>query len=242
VLVGARGWQDPHDRASLELCGGTHVSNTSEIEAFKIVKESSVAAGIRRIEALAGGAVSEWLAQKAEARKKDLAQLRDRQDALLKKIRGLGGRAEPCPQPAPSALRAHLKNLENSLSGLKAGRLSAATAGRKVVEVKGLRLCVQRLEGADPKSLRGLCDKVKAELGSGAVFLAAPRAGKLSFVLAATADLAGQGFDAGAVAKKFSAAHGGSAGGRADFAQGGLPDGDWDKLIASLLSLLRPAS
>jgi len=106
------------------------------------------------------------------------------------------------------------------------------------VEVKGVKLCAQRLEGADPKSLRGISDKIKAELGSGAVFLAAPHAGKLSFVLAATEDLAGRGFDAGSVAKKFSAAHGGSAGGRAGFAQGGLPDADWDRLVESLSSLL----
>jgi alanyl-tRNA synthetase len=238
VLVGAQGWQSPHQRFSLELCGGTHVSNTAEIEAFKIVKESSVAAGIRRIEAVAGPAASEWVVKKAEAHKALLAALVARQDALIQEARALDGSAAPCAMREEAALRAHLKNLENSLTGLKAKKLSGMTAGRRVLDIKGIKLCVQKLEGADPKSLRGISDKLKSELGSGAVFLAAPRAGKISFVLAATADLAGKGFDAGALAKKFTAAHGGSAGGRADFAQGGLPDSDWDELVASLSSLL----
>ncbi|MBI5241780.1 MAG: alanine--tRNA ligase [Elusimicrobia bacterium] len=238
VLVGSKGWKSPHERFSLELCGGTHVSNTAEIEAFKIVKESSVAAGIRRIEAVAGPAASEYVTRKAEAHKAAMAALVAKQDALLKDIRALGGEAGPCPEREESSLRSHLKNLENSLTGLKAKKLSGSTAGRKVLETKGIKLCVQKLEGADPKSLRGVSDKVKSELGSGAVFLAAAHAGKLSFVLAATPDLAGKGFDAGSLAKKFAAAHGGSAGGRADFAQGGVPDSDWDQLVASLSGLL----
>ena len=238
VLIGAKGWQDPADRASLELCGGTHARNTSQIAAFRIVKESSVAAGIRRIEALAGPAVDEWLALKEAARKKSAAQLLARQDALIKDIMALGGKAEPCGKHEESALRGRIKELENSLSGLKAKKLADTTAGRQVLEAKGLKLHAQRLEGADPKSLRGISDRLKAEIGSGVIFLAAPRAGKLSFVLAATADLAGRGFDAGSCAKKFAAAHNGSAGGRPDFAQGGLPDDDWDKLVAGLVSLL----
>jgi alanyl-tRNA synthetase len=238
VLVGAKGWQDPHNRFSLELCGGTHVSNTSEIETFKIVKESSVAAGIRRIEAVAGPAASEWVVKKSEAHKALLAQLVAKQDGLLKEIAALGGQAAPGAVREEASLRAHLKSLENILTGLRAKKLSGTTAGRKVLEAKGIKLCVQKLDGADPKSLRGISDKLKSELGSGAVFLAAPHAGKISFILAATPDLAGKGFDAGSLAKRFAAAHGGSAGGRADFAQGGLPEADWDQLVASLSGLL----
>jgi alanyl-tRNA synthetase len=238
VLIGPKGWDDAHSRFSLELCGGTHVSNTAEIETFKIVKESSVAAGIRRIEAVAGPAASEWVTRKAEAHKQLLAGLVAKQDELLRSIRALDGEAGPSSEREETALRAHIKHLDNMLTGLKARKLSDTTAGRQVLEAKGIKLCVQKLEGADPKSLRGVSDKVKAELGSGAVFLAAAHAGKLSFVLAATPDLTDKGFDAGALAKKFAAAHGGSAGGRADFAQGGLPEADWDQLVASLSGLL----
>ncbi|MDD5656141.1 MAG: alanine--tRNA ligase [Elusimicrobia bacterium] len=237
VLIGPEGWRNPRERFSLELCGGTHVSNTRDILDFKIVKEASASAGIRRIEAVAGPALTAYLERRDEARKRLLARLVERQDALLGEIRGLGGKAEPAPEREESSLRANVKRLENDLRGLKSRSLSGATRGRRVLEVKGLKLMVQRLEGADPKSLRGLSDKLKAELGSGAVFLAAPREGKLSFVLTATPDLAGR-LDAGASARKFAAARGGSAGGRADFAQGGIPDADWEALVAGLTGSL----
>jgi len=238
VLIGPKGWEDPHNRFSLELCGGTHAADTAQIESFKIVRESSVAAGIRRIEALAGPSVTEHLRQRAEARQKSLAQLRERQDELIGQIRALGGSAEAVSGPDEPSLRARLKDLENALRGLKARKFSEAAEGRRVMEIKSVKLCVQKLEGADPRSLRGICDRIKSELGSGVVFLAAPHAGKISFVLCATNDLAGKRFDAAAAAKRLCAAHGGSAGGRADFAQGGLPDADWDRLVASLASLL----
>ena len=231
LLIGPKGWQDPKDRFSLELCGGTHVDNTSVILAFKIVKESSASAGVRRIEAIAGKAVEEFTAAQNASRAKATAESAARQGKLRAEIEALGGEVQ--------ARIEGLKQLENQLGALKANRLAAqAEAGKKIVEVKGLKVCVQRLEGADPKSLRGLSDKIKAEVGSGLVFLAAPGAGKLSFVLAATPDLAAKGVDAAKIAKAFAAANGGSAGGRADFAQGGTEDADWDKTVASLTSMI----
>ena len=237
LLIGAQGWKDPKDRFSLELCGGTHVSNTADIAAFKISREASAAAGVRRIEALAGKAVEEFAAARAAAKLSALAELEERQIELVESIEALGGKAKPAASREESALKAHLKQLENQLGVLKASKLAArAEAGKKILEINGFKLCVQRLDGADPKSLRGLSDKLKAEIGSGLVFLAAPGADKLSFVLAATADLAAKGVDAAKIAKAFAAANGGSAGGRADFAQGGALDADWDKTVASLAS------
>ncbi len=230
LLIGSKGWDDPKDRFSLELCGGVHVDNTAEILAFKITREASASSGVRRIEAIAGKAVEEFAAAQKALRDKTHAELAARQKELAAAIAALGGKA------APEAL---VKQLENQLASLKANKLAAqADAGRKIVEIKGLKICAQRLEGADPKSLRGLSDKIKAEVGSGLVFLAAPGEGKLSFVLAATADLASKGVDAAKIAKAFAAANGGSAGGRADFAQGGAADGDWDKTVASLTALI----
>jgi alanyl-tRNA synthetase len=208
-----------------------HVDNTAEIVAFKIVKESSASSGVRRIEALAGKAVEEHAAAQHAAKAKAQADQLARQDELIADIEALGGKA-------PAKIES-LKQLEGQLAQLKANKLAAqAEAGKTVVEVKGVKLCVQRLAGADPKSLRGLSDKIKAEVGSGLVFLAAPGEGKLSFVLAATPDMAGKGVDAAKIAKAFAAAHGGSAGGRADFAQGGAADGDWDKAVESLTALI----
>ncbi|HXT02502.1 MAG TPA: alanine--tRNA ligase [Elusimicrobiota bacterium] len=231
LLIGPKGWADPTDRFSLELCGGTHVHNTSDIIAFKITKESSASSGVRRIEALAGKAVEEQAAAQKAAQNKALAALKAREEELKAAIFGLGGKL-------PANVE-NIKQLESILGSLKANKLAAqAEAGKKIVDVKGVKLCVQRLDGADPKSLRGLSDKIKAEVGSGLVFLAAPGAGKLSFVLAATPDLAARGVDASKIAKAFAAANGGSAGGRADFAQGGAADADWDKTVESLTALI----
>src|SRR6185312_8361303 len=200
LLIGAKGWTDPKDRFSLELCGGTHVANTSDILAFKITRESSASAGVRRIEAIAGKAVEEQAAAQKEAQNKAMAALKAREEELKAAIFELGGKV-------PAKVE-NIKQLESLLGQLKANKLAAqAEAGKKIVDVKGVKLCVQRLDGADPKSLRGLSDKIKAEVGSGLVFLAAPGAGKLSFVLAATADLAAKGVDAAKIAKAFAAAN-----------------------------------
>ncbi|MDO8756841.1 MAG: DHHA1 domain-containing protein, partial [Elusimicrobiota bacterium] len=230
LLIGPKGWDEPKNRFSLELCGGVHVDNTAEILAFKIVKESSASSGVRRIEALAGKAVEEHAAAQHAAKLKAEGDAAAKAEALAASIRALGGKADASEG---------MKALENKLGQLKSSKLAAqAEAGKKIVDIKGFKLVLQRLDGADPKSLRGLSDKIKAEVGSGLVFLAAPGEGKLSFVLAATPDMAGKGVDASKIAKAFAAAHGGSAGGRADFAQGGAADGDWDKAVESLTALI----
>ncbi|MEQ1919826.1 MAG: alanine--tRNA ligase, partial [Elusimicrobiota bacterium] len=226
LLIGPKAWNEPKNRFSLELCGGVHVDNTSEILAFKIIKESSASSGVRRIEAIAGKAVEDYAAAQHAAKAKAQAELLVRQDELVAAIEALGGKASGSDG---------LKALENKLGQLKSTKLAAqAEAGKKIVEIKGVKLVLQRLDGADPKSLRGLSDKLKAEVVSGLVFLAASGEGKLSIVLAATPDMAAKGVDAAKIAKAFAAAHGGSAGGRADFAQGGAADGDWDNTVASL--------
>jgi alanyl-tRNA synthetase len=231
LLIGPKGWDAPKERFSLELCGGTHVSNTADIIAFLIVKETSASAGVRRIEALAGRAVEEHKSAELEAARRLRAGQDARRQELAAELAALGGRAPSPDEP--------LKQLEHRIADLKANRLAArAEAGKKMLDVNGLKVCVQRLDGADPKSLRGLSDKIKAEVGSGLIFLAAPGEGKLSFVLVATPDLAAKGVDAAKIAKAFASAHGGSAGGRADFAQGGAADGDWDKTVASLAALI----
>jgi alanyl-tRNA synthetase len=241
LLVGPKGWDNPKDRFSLELCGGTHVSNTAEIIGFKIVKESSASSGVRRIEAVAGKAVADHEKLKASEREHGAAQLREREGALIEELRSLGGKAEPSPKSADEqALRLREKELRELICRLKSKKLAEqAEVGKRVLEMGGIKLLAQRLEGADPKSLRSLSDKAKGELGSGLVFLAAPGQGKLSFVLAATPDLAAKGVDAAKIAKAFAAALGGSAGGRADFAQGGCADSDWEGLISTLSRCLR---
>jgi alanyl-tRNA synthetase len=230
LLIGKGGWKQPMERFSLELCGGTHVDNTAEIGAFKIVKESSVSAGVRRIEALAGDAVSEFAAKRAADEAKKKAQERSQREELVRELSQLDPSAKP---------GADMNALKLQISNAKQKKLAAAAeAGRKIVEVKGVKVCAQRFEGADAKQLRPLSDKIKGELGSGLVFLASSGGGKLSFVLAATPDLASKGVDAARIAKQFAGANGGSAGGRADFAQGGVADTDWDALVSGLTSAI----
>ncbi len=230
LLIG-KGWDAPKERFSLELCGGTHVDNTSEIIAFKITKEASASSGVRRIEAIAGKAVEEHAAAQNAARLEAEKAANAKAGALAAEIAALGGKADASEGA---------KALEHKLKQLKASKLAAqADAGKTIVEIAGVKVCLQKLDGADPKSLRGISDKLKAEVGSGLVFLAAPGGGKLSFVLAATPDLAGKGVDASKIAKDFAAKNAGSAGGRADFAQGGTADKDWDALVASLTAAIK---
>ncbi|MBI5629972.1 MAG: alanine--tRNA ligase [Elusimicrobia bacterium] len=241
VLIGSKGWETPKERFSLELCGGTHVGNTAEIGAFKIVRESSAAAGVRRIEALAGIAVEDYERAKAREEEESVSQLLKRERELLEEISALGGKADELApdERAEPALRSREKELKELVARLKAKKLSAAAlSGHQITQVKDTRLLSQRFDGADPKSLRSLSDKLKGEIGSGLVFIAAPGNGKLSFVLAATADLPPKGYDAAKIAKAFAAARGGSAGGRADFAQGGMADLDWEKTVSALAALI----
>ena len=240
VLIGAQGWENPKERFSLELCGGTHVRNTTEIGSFKVIKEASVAAGVRRIEALAGQAVADYDRVKNQEREQTAVQLRGRQKSLLEELHALGGKANPSASSADeAALRLREKELKEMIARLKAKKLASCQSGRKIIEVGGIRLYAQRFEDADAKQLRPLADKIKAEIGLGLVFLAAcPTKGKLSFILAATPDLASKGLSVEKIAKAFAAGAGGSAGGRANFAQGAVADADWDKIIFALCAAL----
>ncbi|MBI5622708.1 MAG: alanine--tRNA ligase [Elusimicrobia bacterium] len=241
VLVAARGFADPADRSSLELCGGTHVSNTSEIGGFKIIKESAVAAGIRRIEAVAGPAYADYQREAREAEERGLSELKARLEERLKELKSLGGSAGDFAVEGKTLaeLRSRERELSEAASALRDQKLStAADAGKKIVSAGSLRLLAQRLEGADPRNLRSLADKFKAEVGNGAVFLASAREGKLSFVLALTPEAVSGGRDASRLAKSLASALGGSAGGRADFAQGGLSDSGWDDIVSRLAGLL----
>ncbi len=236
VLIGRKGWEDARERFSLELCGGTHVANTSEIGKFRIVKESSAASGIRRIEAVAGRAAEEYEAERAQEESRGLESLRARERALLDEMASLGGGAEPLGSKAGAAdLRRREKELREILSRLKEKAVSErAESAKSIATMGGIPVLAERLEDADPRSLRGASDRMRAELGTGAIFLAAGKNDRLSFVLALTEDLSRKGYDAAKIAKALAGRRGGSAGGRSDFAQGGFADGPWQEILAQL--------
>lgn len=193
---------------SAELCGGTHVHRTGDIGLFKIVAESGVAAGVRRVEAVTGeGAIAHIQAQ----------------DALLKEAAG-ALKAQTLDEVAAKigSLQDNVKILEKELAKLK-GQL-AASAGDSLAdgaaEVNGVKVLAVELPGADNNALRETLDKLKDKLGSAAIVLAAKGDGKVALVAGVTADLTSK-LKAGELVNFVAQQVGGKGGGRPDMAQAG---------------------
>jgi alanyl-tRNA synthetase len=199
---------------STELCGGTHVERAGDIGLFKVVQESGIAAGIRRIEAVTGAG--------ALARVADTERTVDRLAALVK-----GGRGDVEAKIRQALERS--RTLEREVQQLKA-KLAAGAGGRDLLDgvrtVGDLRLLVTRLDdGLDAKTLRDTTDRLKDKLGSGVVVLASadPAAGKVLVTAGVTKDLTGR-VRAGDLVNAVAGRLGGKGGGRPDFAQAGGPD------------------
>ena len=200
------------ERFSTELCGGTHVRRTGDIGMFKIVAESAIAAGVRRIEGVTGGGAQDFLAVQEAA-------LREVAEAL---------RAAPSDVPARvSALLDERRKLERELSEV---RRQLATGGgngggNDFKEVAGVKFAPRLLDGVPPKDLKSLADDIKGQVGSGVVALITVNDGKASLVVGVTGDLVGK-LSAVDLVRAGSAAVGGKGGGgRPDMAQAGGPDG-----------------
>ncbi|MBI4385753.1 MAG: alanine--tRNA ligase [Elusimicrobia bacterium] len=255
VLIAPKGWRAPMDRFSLELCGGTHVENTGQIRRFKIVRESSVAAGIRRIEAVAGPALEEYRRSLENKLRQELEDSLARylqvvaqiMEITRKPIRAIPQRVpDPATAPIPdiqralSALRELEKMLRNELSTLKKQALThQAQMGKVLLEVGDVRLCIQKFSQAETATLRSIADEAKREIGTGVVLVGSSDEKKLSFIVSVTQDLVGKGLHAGRIAQTVAGLTGGKAGGRPDFAQGGGPDYDWEKIVATVSESIR---
>ena len=215
VRVLAMGWDEEADRPfSVELCGGTHVKRTGDIGFFKIVSESAVAAGVRRIEALTGDAAVVF----AE-------ELEDRLQALSEVLRAP---ADALAERATQLVEEN-RRLERALADTRKKLALAGSAGRgggpEPKTVAGVAFLGQVLEGVPPKELRGLADEAKRRLGSGVAAFVSVNDGKAAVLVGVTKDLAGR-IDAVELVRAGVAAVGGSGGGgRPDLAQGGGPDG-----------------
>ncbi|EPR32442.1 Alanine-tRNA ligase, eukaryota/bacteria [Alkalidesulfovibrio alkalitolerans DSM 16529] len=211
---------------SMELCGGTHLSNTGQAGPFMIVSESGVAAGVRRIEAATGeNALAEIARLRAEAAQA-AALLKSRPGEITARI---------------TELQAEIKGLRKEREQLQARLLSGA--GKSLMddvrEVAGVKLLAARVEGVSVKALREQMDDIRSKMPSGVAALAAPQEdGKVSLILAVSKDLHGR-FTAQSLIKDVAAAIGGSGGGRPDMAQAGGTDASGiDKAFAILESLL----
>jgi alanyl-tRNA synthetase len=197
---------------SVELCGGTHVARTGDIGPFRIVSESAVAAGVRRIEAVAGMAALDLMEQN---------------ERLLSRA---AGALNVAPAQLPDRISAMLeerKRLETELSDLRrkmatGGGASEADGGQK--EIGGVKFIRRELDGVPPRELKSLADDLKKQVGSGVVSIAAAADGKASIVVGVTEDLTDR-LSAVDLVRVGSAALGGKGGGgRADMAQAGGPD------------------
>lgn len=197
---------------SVELCGGTHVHRTGDIALFKIVSESGIAAGVRRIEALTGEAARQYLLAQANVAR-TLAQ---------------SFKIQPAEVPARvEALTAERKALEKQVADLKKqlalGGGSGASAAPE--DVGGVKLIARVLDGVDGKGLRGVAEDFRKQVGTGVVALIGVTEGKAAVTVAVTSDMVGS-VNAADLARAAVIAMGGQgAGGKPDFAQGGAPDG-----------------
>ncbi len=197
---------------SVELCGGTHVGRTGDIALFKIVMETGVAAGIRRIEALTGEAARRWLLDQAAVAKGLAEQFKVPVAELPLRV---------------EAIIAERRKLERDLIEARKQLAMGGGGGAATVEaVAGVQFDGRVVENVSPKDMRPLVDEARKRLASnGVVAYAAVNDGKASIAVALTADLVGR-FDAAALARAAVLAMGGQgAGGKPDFAQGGAPDG-----------------
>ena len=193
---------------SKEFCGGTHVKHTGEITAFKIISESGVAAGVRRIEALTGDNVFAYyknieaeLERAAKAAKTTPAALVEKIEHMMAEIKAL--------------------NAENESLKSKAAKEALGDVMDQVVEVKGVKLLATSVAGVDMNGLRDLGDQLKGKLGEGVVVLASEADGKVNLVAMATEEAMKKGAHAGNLIKAIAGKVGGGGGGRPNMAQAG---------------------
>jgi alanyl-tRNA synthetase len=206
---------------SMELCGGTHVERTGDIGFFKIISESGVAAGVRRVEAVTGQAAYEWVVRVDQVLRDIASVLRGSREDADEKVRELVERSK--------RLEKEVQQLKSKLATGRGGDVSSQAKA-----VGGVKVLAVQIEGADAKALRDSVDQLKQKLGSSVVVLATVQDGKVVLVAGVSADLVAQ-LKAGDIAGAVAAQVGGRGGGRADFAQAGGTQPD--KLGAALASV-----
>ncbi|MBK1648414.1 alanine--tRNA ligase [Rhabdochromatium marinum] len=208
---------------STELCGGTHVRAVGDIGLFKILSESGISSGVRRIEAVAGAPALHWV-ETEEARLQRIAEL-------------VKGTTQDVDEKV-SQLAERARRLEKELEQLK-GKLASAAGSEladQAIDINGIKVLAAKLDGVDPKALRETLDQLKNKLGSGVLVLATEQGGKASLIAGVTKDLTDR-FKAGDLIKVVAAAVDGKGGGRPDMAQAG---GNNPAAIPASLALVEP--
>ncbi|MAO41086.1 MAG: alanine--tRNA ligase [Pseudohongiella sp.] len=195
---------------STELCGGTHVERTGDIGLFKLVAESGIAAGVRRVEAVTGLGALQYVEREEQVLRQVCETLRSSADGVAERVQ---------------QVVANLRSTEKELEQLK-GKLASAAGSdiaSSAVEVNGIKVLAQQVEGFDSKALRETVDKLKNKLGSAVVVLGCADGGKVALVAGVTQDLTDR-IKAGDIVNSVAQQVGGKGGGRADMAMAGGSD------------------
>ncbi|GAA0698917.1 alanine--tRNA ligase [Paraclostridium ghonii] len=196
---------------SIELCGGTHLKNTSQIGIFKVLSEGGVAAGVRRIEAITGKEVYNFLNNKQDLINEVCTSVKAKEDNLVAKV---------------SNLLDENKSLAKELNEVKS-KMSLQSADSILdskVDVNGVNIVTSKFEEMDMDTLRNTADTLRDKLSSGVVVLANVAGGKINFVATATKDVLEKGVHAGNIVREVAQVAGGKGGGRPNMAQAGAPD------------------
>ena len=192
---------------SIELCGGTHVERAGDIGLFKIVSESGIAAGVRRIEAVTGADAVAYVSEQEKQLNDVAALVKGDSASVLEKV---------------TALLEKSKGLEKQIAQLNDKLASAAGASLldSIVEINGVKLLVANVEGTESTALRGMVDDLKNKIGSGVIALGVASGEKVSLIAGVTKDLTGK-VKAGELVNHMAGQVGGKGGGRPDMAQAG---------------------
>jgi alanyl-tRNA synthetase len=217
LLISKEGFNDPHNRVSLELCGGTHVKNTGEIIVIRMLKDSAVSAGVRRIEAVAGASAVDYLKETA--------------DKALFAGKLLNVSAEELDHKIESMLRAE-KDLRRQIGDLRRKFFSSSAGAQtqeNIILKSGCGAIVFNAENAEIKELRALADNMAAKNPGKVIVVSTDKAGKKSFVVKSFTG----GPNAGEICKNIAASINGRGGGRPDFAQGG-GQALWEEFVSKI--------
>lgn len=196
---------------SIELCGGCHVQNTSQIGLFKLLGESGIGSGVRRIEAVTGKQAYLYMDSQLELLKQASELLKARAADVPKRIEGLYGQ---------------IKELSRDKEALQAklGRIEAGSLESQAKEIGGITVLAASVTAGGMDALRGIADELKGKLASAVIVLGAVQEEKVNLVVSVSPDLVKKGLHAGKLIKELAAACGGGGGGRPDMAQAGGKD------------------
>ena len=195
---------------SIELCGGTHTERTGDVGLFKILNETGVAAGVRRIEALTGGKAYQFIKEEERELWRIAASLKSSPEELSSKVERLLEKQRE--------LEREILSLQGKLSHQEILDLLPL-----IKEVKGVKVLSAKVDGKDQKRMRDFVDQLKMKIGSGIVLLGSQSQNEVSLIMGVTSDLT-QRFNANELIKKIALRIGGTGGGRPDFAQAGGND------------------